>query len=192
MDESVQHDDDFAFDCSEVEIVYEEGDAVPEGTLDLTDSSKVFTFYNSAAYSFSNLFPASVQLDSVSYRTGEHAWHSLKFAGSAPELATKIQQAETVDAAQALSFMEGTDKQRPDWEGVRCELLRTILRAKFQQHPALRQELLDTGDRLIVNVDTDPWAGMSAAGGIPTGSNNLGKALMELRGELRAAGAVPA
>merc|ERR1712079_167049 len=103
---------------------------------------------------------------------GEHAWQSLRFAGSAPDLVAKIQQAETVDAAQSIAHSEGMDKQRPDWESVKCDVLKSILKLKFQQHPPLLQELLATNDRLIVNVDTDQWAGMSAAGGIPTGQNH--------------------
>jgi len=187
MDENVQHGDDFAFDCSEVEVVYEEG-AVPEGTLDLTDTSKVYTFYNTQAYTFSNLHLTPVELEAVSYRTAEHAWQSLRFAGTSPELVLKIQQADTVDAVHSISLLEGADKQRPDWDSTKYDLLKTVLKAKFQQHPALAQELLGTGERLVVNVDTDPWAGMSAAGGIPTGQNHMGKALMEVRKELQLAG----
>jgi len=187
MDESVQHGDDFAFDCSEVEVVYEDGDALPEGTIDLTDAAKVHTFYNTKAYSFSNCFPAAVQLDSLSYPTAEHAWQSLRFAGSADDLAARVRQADSVDAAHAVAHSEGLEKQRPDWDDARFEVLKGIVRAKFQQHAPLRQELLATQERLIVNVDTDQWAGMSAAGGIPTGQNHLGKALMEVRGELRSA-----
>ena len=35
---------------------------------------------------------------------------------------------------------------------------------KFEQHDDLAQLLLATADKLIVNVDQDHWAGMSAAG----------------------------
>ena len=37
----------------------------------------------------------------------------------------------------------------------------------------------------LVNVDVDPWLGMQAAGGISSGQNVFGKALMALRAELR-------
>ena len=45
---------------------------------------------------------------------------------------------------------------------------------------------IETEGRELVNVDTDNWAGMAAAGGIATGHNNVGKALMEVRAELLA------
>ena len=43
---------------------------------------------------------------------------------------------------------------------------------------------VETEGRELVNVDTDHWAGMTAAGGIATGQNNVGRALMEVRAEL--------
>merc|ERR1712048_227216 len=176
--------DDFAYDCSGVEIVYEGGEGVPEGTINLEDEENVRTFLSMDSYMFSLPYPAAFQLDGVRYKTAEHAWQSLKYATTAPDLAAKIQQAATLDEAVALSQTEGYDKARPDWDDVKCEVLLKILRAKFQQNAALKQELLSTGKRLIVNVGTDEWAGMSAAGGIPKGANNMGKALMQVREEL--------
>merc|ERR1712048_108690 len=178
--------DDFAYDCSEVEIVYEGGEGVPEGTINLEDEENVRTFLSMDSYMFSLPYPAAFQLDGVTYKTAEHAWQSLKYATSAPELALKIQQAVTVDEAVNFSRSEGFERERPDWDSVKCEVLLKIQRAKFQQNAALKQELLSTGKRLIVNVGQDKWAGMSAAGGIPTGANNLGKALMQVRDELAA------
>ena len=34
------------------------------------------------------------------------------------------------------------------------------------------------GEKTLVCIDTNPWLGMQASGGIPTGKNHLGKALM--------------
>ena len=36
----VDHDDDFCYTCTEVEVVIEEGEQLPEGSIDLTDESK--------------------------------------------------------------------------------------------------------------------------------------------------------
>jgi len=184
MDADVVHPDDFAFECEEVEVVYEAGDALPDGTIDLTNEAKVTTFYNTSAFVLSNCYPAEVHVESEKFPTAEHAWRSLRFATSAPDLARKIQQARTVEEAQALSVTEGSDKVRPDWEDVKYAVLLKVLRAKFQQHPKLLQELKATRDRTIVAVDTDAWAGMAATGGIQTGQNHMGKALMQIRQEL--------
>ena len=91
----------------------------------------------------------------------------------------------TVAAAHMLAHTDGMDKQPADWDIIKYDVLLTVLRAKFKQNPKLAEELVATGDRTIVNADTDSWAGMSAAGGIATGQNNVGKALMQVRGELR-------
>ena len=41
----------------------------------------------------------------------------------------------------------------------------------------------ETAQRMVVCVDVDPWLGMQAAGGISSGQNMFGKALMTLRDE---------
>eukprot|EP00439_Symbiodinium_sp_Y106_P075539 s1214_g15.t1 len=41
----VDHDDDFAYDCEEVEVVIEEGEELPEGTVDL-NADNVYSFSN--------------------------------------------------------------------------------------------------------------------------------------------------
>ena len=52
---------------------------------------------------------------------------------------------------------------------------------------ALLAALGETGQRMVVCVDVDPWLGMQAAGGISSGQNKFGKALMALRDEAAAA-----
>ena len=54
----------------------------------------------------------------------------------------------------------------------------------FLHLPLCIARQVETEGRELVNVDTDNWAGMAAAGGIATGHNNVGKALMEVRAEL--------
>merc|ERR1719253_924936 len=104
---------------------------------------------------------------------------------TAPDIAKRIQLAESIDAAKTIAWTDGMDKKREDWDFVKYDMLLGIVRAKFTQHASLRSKLLESGERLLVNVDTDKWAGMSAAGGIATGDNNVGKALMQVRQELR-------
>ena len=42
---TVEHDDDFTYDCEEVEVVVQEGEAMPEGSVDL-NAPEVHAFYN--------------------------------------------------------------------------------------------------------------------------------------------------
>merc|ERR1711924_13279 len=116
------------------------------------------------------------------------AWQSFKFLETAPDIAKRIRETESVETVQTIVATDGIDRVRADWDAVKYDILLKILRAKFEQHAMLRDKLLESGDRLIANVGTDRWEGMSAAGGIATGDNNMGKALMQVREELRTSG----
>jgi ribA/ribD-fused uncharacterized protein len=72
---------------------------------------------------------------------------------------------------------------RPDWENVKELIMKQALRAKFTQHPELRQQLLATGDAVIVeHTERDSYWG---DGGDGSGKNRLGHILMAVRAELR-------
>jgi predicted NAD-dependent protein-ADP-ribosyltransferase YbiA (DUF1768 family) len=70
---------------------------------------------------------------------------------------------------------------RKDWEGVKIQVMRDVLRLKFA-NPGLRDRLLETGDRELIEGNTwgDTFWGVCRG----SGKNWLGQLLMELRGEL--------
>jgi ribA/ribD-fused uncharacterized protein len=75
------------------------------------------------------------------------------------------------------------DHSRPDWDQVRVDVMRWVLRVKLAQHyPALSALLRATGDRPIVEQsrDDDFW-GAREKGGRLVGTNQMGRLLMELR-----------
>lgn len=74
-------------------------------------------------------------------------------------------------------------KLRPDWEKVKVGIMAEIVRSKFTQHPDLKEKLLATGDRLLVEGNTwnDTFWGICRG----KGQNHLGKILMKIREELR-------
>jgi len=73
--------------------------------------------------------------------------------------------------------------QRPDWFEVNVEAMDVVLQAKFTQHEDLREKLLETGNReLIEDSPDDVFWGIGRDG---QGRNELGKALMRLRERLR-------
>jgi ribA/ribD-fused uncharacterized protein len=57
------------------------------------------------------------------------------------------------------------------------------LRAKFNQHPYLRSQLLETGNAYLVERTMND--GYWADGGDGSGRNRLGELLMQVREELR-------
>lgn len=179
----VEHDDEFAYDCTEVEVVLEEGDELPEGAIDLNLDS-VYTFTNTGKDILSNAFPIPVTVGGTAFPTLEHYWQAAPFLETDVDVAKRIAAAKTVDEAVMIAG-GAPDSQRPDWRTVRSELLLQGLRAKAQNAQFV-EALIATTDKTLVCLDSDPWAGMQAPDGLPSGQNNVGKALMTLRQELSA------
>ena len=65
-----------------------------------------------------------------------------------------------------------------------AEAIGVQYRTRAAADSGLRAHLLETTPKTIVCVDIDPWLGMQAAGGISSGQNGMGKALMKTRDEL--------
>ena len=76
---------------------------------------------------------------------------------------------------------------REDWEQVKVGLMEEIVRAKFTQNEDLAWLLLATGDAQLVEGNTwnDTFWGVDLRKGV--GENHLGRILMKVREELKAA-----
>jgi len=184
----VDHGDDFSYDCEEVEIVLEGDEVFPDGHLDLSDAEHVHCFSNAnAADPLSMLFPAPLEVDGNRYASLEHFWRAAPFLGTAPEVACEIATASTAEEARLTALRADVHQQRPGWAKEQQATLLAGVRAKFRATAGegLRGALDATGAKVVVNVDIDPWMGMHAQGGISTGRNHLGEALMVVREELR-------
>ena len=77
---------------------------------------------------------------------------------------------------------------RPDWEAIKLDVMKEGLALKFAD-PKLREKLLATGDEILVEGNwwhDNTWGSCHCplCDKIP-GKNLLGKALMELRSDLR-------
>ncbi|HEV2691846.1 MAG TPA: NADAR family protein [Verrucomicrobiae bacterium] len=129
---------------------------------------------------FSNFSPHPFELNGRRWLTSEHYFQAQKFIG------TEHEELIRLAASPMTAAKMGRDRARPlrkDWEIVKDDVMREALRAKFAQHPALRQELLDTQDAKLIEhtVNDRYWAD----GGDGTGGNRLGELLMELREQIR-------
>lgn len=81
---------------------------------------------------------------------------------------------EIIDLYQKIGI-----SQRADWEKVKDDVMRNVVRIKFKQNPELAQKLLATGSSVLVeHTKNDKYWG---DGGDGTGKNMLGKILMEIR-----------
>ncbi|KAH9975492.1 hypothetical protein BGW80DRAFT_1297325, partial [Lactifluus volemus] len=97
------------------------------------------------------------------YPTAEHLFQAFKFMDVDPELAR-------------------LHRQRADWLNVNIAMMDTVLEAKFSQHRSLRRLLRSTGSRQLIEDSPvhDSFWGIGSDG---RGRNELGKALMRLRGD---------
>ena len=74
--------------------------------------------------------------------------------------------------------------RRNDWESVKEDVMYKALQAKFSQHEKLRQLLLGTGEREL--IEHSPHDSYWGDGGNGTGKNRLGVLLLKLRKEMKA------
>lgn len=72
---------------------------------------------------------------------------------------------------------------RSDWEDVKDEIMYEACYYKFSQHEDLRQRLLATDDKVL--VEGNKWGDDYWGKCTPNGKNVLGKILMRVREELR-------
>jgi ribA/ribD-fused uncharacterized protein len=131
-------------------------------------------------YEFTNFAPYGFFSNNTFWKTGEHYFQAQKFPKMA--LYEEIRQAATPSAAFELAH-RNFRRQRPDWDQVRVDVMREALQLKFDANPPLKELLLSTGDRPLVEAsEEDAFWGFGAD---RQGQNKLGQLLMELRDRYR-------
>jgi N-glycosidase YbiA len=136
---------------------------------------------------FSNFSAHPIELKGKRWPTSEHYFQAQKFAGTEHEEQVRL----TKTPKQAAEM--GRDRSRPlreDWEQVKDDVMREVVRQKFLTHQDIQKVLLGTGEEELIEATTyDYYWG---CGTKKTGKNMLGKILMEIRAEIRARQAQPA
>jgi ribA/ribD-fused uncharacterized protein len=143
---------------------------------------------------FSQWFPAAVTVDGVRYATAEHwmmAGKARLFGDS--ESVDLILAAKAPDEVKSLGRrVANFDEEK--WAKERVDLVVRGNVAKFEQHPPMREFLMATGDRVIVEASPrDTIWGIGLGRDNPRardprtwrGENLLGFALMAVREKLR-------
>ena len=140
-------------------------------------------FYHSHEpyYCFTNFSQYPIRLDGKLWPTTEHYFQAQKFIGTPYEEA--IRKQPNPRGAFDMSRDPIVSRwKRGDWDRVKDDIMLKCLRAKFAQHKDLKDKLLDTGDRkLIEHTFNDSYWG---DGGDGSGQNKLGKLLMQVRKEI--------
>ena len=145
-------------------------------------SDHVIRFYSAQGPygEFSNFAAYPISLDKKKWPTSEHYFQAQKFLD--PKAREAVRNASTPLMAARLG-RDRRQKLRGDWESVKVSVMRTAVEAKFRQHDHLAKLLLSTGNATLVeHTDADAFWG---DGGDGTGSNVLGRILMDVRAALR-------
>lgn len=125
----------------------------------------------------SNFYYSPMIVSGNKYATLEHAYQAMKTTD--PGWRVQIGFAAMPGKAKRLGREA---PMRPGWDGMKVNVMRTLIKAKFAD-PELRALLLATGDRLLVegNSHGDRYWGQVAG----VGENWLGRLLMEERQRIR-------
>jgi ribA/ribD-fused uncharacterized protein len=156
-------------------------EAIPTSTPDVN----TIRFYraNEKPYgAFSNLYPRSIEFEGRLYPTSEHAYQ----AGKAikPAVREWILSAPTPALAAMAAHGLYVWDVVPNWAQIKFDRMRAVLRAKFDQHPDLKELLLSTRHARLVESGTVNNAVNRLWGEVNgKGENKLGVMLMELREE---------
>jgi ribA/ribD-fused uncharacterized protein len=138
----------------------------------------------------SQWWPAPFTVDGLTFASAEHymMWGKATLFGDSDVAARVL---ETSDPKQAKDLGRHVrDFSEPDWVSARYDIVVRGNLAKFSQHADLREFLVSTGDRVLVEASPlDRVWGIGLAADDPRaadpaqwlGENLLGKALVDVR-----------
>lgn len=154
----------------------------PAGFVKPDNDRQVF-FYEQDCYVLSNFSAFNLRWKGARFATSEQAYHWEKFYETEPKVAWKVMNADS--AHEAFKIAEQYKKcRRPDWDDVKVDIMRRIIRAKFDQHEYVRRKLLATGNRELIE---DSWRDdFWGWGPNRDGKNMLGRLWMDLRNQMAA------
>jgi ribA/ribD-fused uncharacterized protein len=148
------------------------------------DTLRAVYFYEQDFYVLSNFSAFTLMWHGLRFDTSEAAYHYEKFKQGDGCASVRAAIMNAPSAHLAFKIAERNKAlRRPDWDQVKVQIMRSILRAKVDQHEYVRRKLLATGDRELVE---DSWRDdFWGWGPNRDGKNMLGKLWMEIRAELR-------
>ncbi len=126
----------------------------------------------------SNFWMAQVMADGWQYPSVEHAYQAMKLTH--PDERIQVKMASTPGKAKRVGNKMASF--RPDWQEVKVEIMRGLVRQKFTNHTYLTDMLLATAPLEL--EETNHWGDVFWGVCDGAGENWLGKILMEVRSEL--------
>jgi len=134
----------------------------------------IFFWTRHGEYGFlSNFFRSPITVNGLVYPTAEHYYQSCKSKDESEQ--EMIRNLNTPKEAKFAGYHVAL---RSDWEDTKEQVMLDVLKAKFMQHPHLKQRLLATGHATL--HEDSPWDkywGFAKG----KGKDRLGKLLMQVR-----------
>ena len=123
----------------------------------------------------SNFFHSPIEVHNYSFENNEAGFQAFKDLARIGEFA-RIKPSQAKKLGRQVQL-------RPDWEQVKNSVMEDVVRAKFTQNAELKQRLLATGDRLL--IEGNWWKDTTWGIANNKGENRLGTILMKVRKEIR-------
>lgn len=164
---------------AEPEVKAEDAPAEPQNQKEVIE----FTFANKKTNFLSNFYESKnpITYKGHTYKNAEAAFQAQKVPGHEAEFS----QLSGYGAKSLGRKIRMSPQRVAEWNNQRINVMREIIRAKFNVNPELKEQLLATGDAELVETREhgDIFWGVDKTTG--RGANNLGKLLMELRDQYR-------
>lgn len=138
-------------------------------------------FYPREFFCLDNFSSFAIVYNDIKYPTVEHAYQSLKFIDTAPEVAKEIAECFSAHEARKIAIVN-KDRQNPNWDVIKVNVMEELLRLKMDQNPYVKKKLLQTKNYTI--CEDSPKDTFWGIGPNRDGQNQLGKIWMKLRGEI--------
>ena len=149
------------------------------------DEKTVFGFFEDFRF-LSNYEECAVEYNGVAWRSSEHAY----MVGKCKDVSCSFFDCKNINQINHMTCHEvrkwgQTVALRDDWEQIKRAVMLQINLDKYVRNPELREKLIATGDRELVESNHwgDSYWGWDIKNG--SGQNHLGKILMMVRGILR-------
>jgi predicted NAD-dependent protein-ADP-ribosyltransferase YbiA (DUF1768 family) len=141
---------------------------------------------------FGNAFPCTFGFEGKLYQNATACFLAQQYTDQ-PEIMNLFTTLDHEEATSLAEFTPMTKERKNSWENPRAGhinrdgVLMKVLRAKFDQNPDLKNQLLETGDVYLVCQGHGLHLSDNFNG---TGKNALGASLMRLRGKFGGTGQV--
>ena len=135
----------------------------------------------------SNFYEREIEYEGLIYESSEAAYQAAKIFGKTRKKFTELSPGQAKKLGQKV-------KLRPHWEEIKDRVMYEIVYIKFSQNEDLKEKLLLTGGKIIVEaspydslwgVAMGPWDDRILDPKNWKGVNWLGEAIMKVRENLR-------